>query len=866
MRNFLKVFLLFFITFFFIASDGFGQKMFVKGYIITNKGEKLSGLIQKRDDRDENKYTSCVFKLNETEEPIVYYPDNIFSYKCANDQYYISKTLEIDGKSQRLFLKCILDGGKIDLFSFTDSSGSHYLAQKDKELIKLYSYYDIDSLKNEIYSKENKELQYKLKEIFKEIPEIKKEIENIVFEKEFLISVVTKYNYKYQKKYKIGLSSYKDVALRNAVVVMKQVEPLLVINPDSAYSLIKKGMKMASSGKYLKLQARFVELEGRYFETIGEYVKAHESYMNGLESFKALGFKPGITSVWINLGQLFLFMGEIQQAEEYFKNALNILDSFSNSKSIINKANISANIGNLFKEKGDLAKALEYQFKAKDIYQSVDSIIELSIVYTNIGDIYLMQKDYKKALELFRKSSEYRELKGQFNGLMDSWIGIAACYRAMGECEKAKEILLKVINFKSQSNFRLSAGISYLQLGKIELKEKKLNESKQYIFKALDIFKEINAGIKIAEAYEELGIILQQQKEYAQAMDYFKKCFDKSFNLGSQKLALEALELQTEVCVELGDFKKAFEIQEQKFKLQLKFSREVQKKELALIEAKHELARNELKIDNLEQTNNSQELEIEKKRYQNALLLTCIIVILLMGVMVYLRLKAKQNKKEQKLIHQKLDIENKLLRNQFDPHFIFNGLNSVQAFISEQNIKDAAIFLSEFSKLMRHILNSTRNELICFSDEIELLNLYLKLERHRHNYSFEYSIVISEDIDETCIKVPPFMTQPFIENALVHGFSDVNINKKLTVGFSLGDKEENLMKCEIADNGKGFNKTIKDNKKHNGVGTKLTKERLDLYQNNFNKELSINVENLDKKNKNYPGTKVLMDIPYFVTN
>ncbi len=863
MRTIPREIYLLFITIFLIISDGFGQEKFVKGYIVTNKGEKVCGLIQ--EETEIKKYTSCVFKLSDTGEPTLYGPDEISSYKCANDQYYISKTIKIGEESKKLFLKYLLDGSVVDILSFSDNSGIHYFAQKDKKLIELCSNLDVGSLNKENYLKKNKEYQEKLKVVLKEFPEFHKEIENTAFSKDFLVRITDKYNYKYLKKYKKDTPFYKDSALKKAVEVMKQVEPLLEINPDSAYCLIEKGKEMAYSGKYAKLQVRYVELEGMYFKTIGDYVKAHKKYIEALESFKALSFKTGIASSLDNLGQLYLIMGETQKAEEYFNNSLKVLDSFSNSLSMYNKAILNANVGNLFKDKGDLAKALDYQLKAMVIFERMDSTIDLSNVFANIGDVYFAQKNYKNALKYYWKSAEIREIEKRINTLMDSWIGIAACYTAMNKYNRAKEMLQKVIDYKSQYNQKLSIGTSYLELGRIELKEKKLSISKQYFTKAFDIFNEINAGIKIAQVYKEIALVLQRQKEYSEAIKHLNKCYEKSSKLGSQILALEALELQTEVYKELNNYRKVFEIQEQKFKLQTKYSNEVQKKEIALIEAKHYIAQNELKIDNLEQTNNSQALEIENKRYQVALLLTCIIVILLIGVMVYLKLKSKQSKKEQKLINQKLDIENKLLRIQFDPHFIFNGLNSVQAYISENNIKNAAIFLSEFSKLMRLILNSTRNELICLSDEIELLNLYLNLERHRHNYSFEYFINICDDIDETCIKVPSFMTQPFIENALIHGFPKANIDKKLTISFTLKDKEENIIKCEITDNGNGYNKTIKDSVRHKGIGTKLTKERLDLYQNKFKQELSIKVENLDENNTNCPGTKVLMDIPYFLT-
>ena len=110
------------------------------------------------------------------------------------------------------------------------------------------------------------------------------------------------------------------------------------------------------------------------------------------------------------------------------------------------------------------------------------------------------------------------------------------------------------------------------------------------------------------------------------------------------------------------------------------------------------------------------------------------------------------------------------LRNQMNPHFIFNALNSIKSYTIENNQEKAVFYLTKFSKLIRSILESSREEQITLAEELKILEMYVEIENDRFKNDIEFSMDVNEAIDVTKVKVPALFLQPFVENAIWHGF------------------------------------------------------------------------------------------------
>lgn len=204
-----------------------------------------------------------------------------------------------------------------------------------------------------------------------------------------------------------------------------------------------------------------------------------------------------------------------------------------------------------------------------------------------------------------------------------------------------------------------------------------------------------------------------------------------------------------------------------------------------------------------------------------------------------------------------LQTEQKLLRSQMNPHFVFNALIAIQSFIFKNEPKEAGRYLSKFAKLMRQFLQNTRQDYILLSQELETLEHYMELQRLRFDDAFDFSISCDESFDSEEIKLPPMMAQPFIENAIEHGFKGISYKGKIKVNYILKDE---ALEISIRDNGVGINKSS-NNLKHKSLATVITRERLkSLSKRGHSYKLSIH--DISDMTKNKTGTLVSLSVPY----
>ena len=243
-----------------------------------------------------------------------------------------------------------------------------------------------------------------------------------------------------------------------------------------------------------------------------------------------------------------------------------------------------------------------------------------------------------------------------------------------------------------------------------------------------------------------------------------------------------------------------------------------------------------------------------------------LVGLLLLSLFIRWRIKIAKRKIEKEKAQLQLEkdlisLENKALQLQMNPHFIFNCLNSIQGQIGKVEDRKVKYNLAKFSKLMRSILNHSRQERISLQEEIDLLINYLGLEQISRNQSFDFSIDMDESIDPETTMIPPLMMQPFVENAIIHGVGPLKDRKgHIQINFKL--KGQYLL-CEIQDNGIGraAAKEIKSQQanKNKSVALKVNSERLDLLHKD-KKLKALEIEDL-KDNGNAVGTLVKMHLP-----
>lgn len=250
------------------------------------------------------------------------------------------------------------------------------------------------------------------------------------------------------------------------------------------------------------------------------------------------------------------------------------------------------------------------------------------------------------------------------------------------------------------------------------------------------------------------------------------------------------------------------------------------------------------------------QLVVKPPFYKAAWFIALLILLTLLLFYFVNKYFVKQEKYRQELLRKIDDSEMETLRSRMNPHFLFNSLNSINRFIIEQKTKEATTYLTTFSKLMRSILENSQQNSVTISSEVNALKMYLSLEQVRLEHRFNYNIFIDDSIDEETEKIPPLIIQPFAENAIWHGFQNIEYLGNINISIS---KKDNYLQIAIADDGVGraFTASIKkEQTKHKSFGIDITKNRLKL----LNPANSIEVIDRYKEDKTPNGTTVIIKI------
>jgi tetratricopeptide (TPR) repeat protein len=233
-------------------------------------------------------------------------------------------------------------------------------------------------------------------------------------------------------------------------------------------------------------------------------------------------------------------------------------------------------------------------------------------------------------------------------------------------------------------------------------------------------------------------------------------------------------------------------------------------------------------------------------------LLLIIVIIAVTSYFIY------KNAQASKIANQMLAL--KSLRSQMNPHFIFNALNSVNQFVAKNDERTTNKFLSDFSRLMRLVMENSQEDFIPLYKEQEIISLYLKLEHYRFRDKFDYDIIIDENVNAETVEIPPMLIQPYIENAVWHGLRYKDSKGNLTLKMT---KIPDGLQVEITDNGIGRKRSAElkteNQKRQNSTGLKNIEQRLAIINKVYHSEYAVKIEDLDAAGET--GTRVIITVP-----
>jgi LytS/YehU family sensor histidine kinase len=255
-------------------------------------------------------------------------------------------------------------------------------------------------------------------------------------------------------------------------------------------------------------------------------------------------------------------------------------------------------------------------------------------------------------------------------------------------------------------------------------------------------------------------------------------------------------------------------------------------------------------------------MRLKNNRILNTGFTIVVIALIAIGFLILRSYKLNERRRISEMNHKISEITQANLRQQMNPHFIFNTLNSIQYYMYQHDTLATNNYLTKFSSLMRKVLDNSQHTSVPLRDELDALNLYLELECLRFKDKFEFRITVDEEIDALMYKVPTMLIQPYVENSICHGL--IPMERKGFVHIDLKLEKDHLI-CIIEDNGIGREAASEIRKKketnHNSLGTRITTSRLELVNALYGTSLNTVYTDLKNEKGEAEGTRVEIQIP-----
>ncbi|WP_158500252.1 sensor histidine kinase [Sphingobacterium sp. ML3W] len=231
-----------------------------------------------------------------------------------------------------------------------------------------------------------------------------------------------------------------------------------------------------------------------------------------------------------------------------------------------------------------------------------------------------------------------------------------------------------------------------------------------------------------------------------------------------------------------------------------------------------------------------------------------LLIVLLLLILDLRRKKLLAENRRVSDLNSKLELEQRLLRSQMDPHFIFNCLAGIRALVRKEQIQDTLIYLDLFSVLMREKLTAANERDIDLKSEIGFLENYLQLQQIRLPGKFDYVFELADDVTDMIdeIEIPAMLIQPFLENAILHGFKSVTYKGHIRITITVHNE---LLTVTILDNGCGIG--AKNIQTHTSRATQIVRERIQFLQTASYSMASLSIGPIE----NASGTIVILQIP-----
>ena len=521
----------------------------------------------------------------------------------------------------------------------------------------------------------------------------------------------------------------------------------------------------------------------------------------------------------------------------------------------VDSTHLSQTVGGLghcyfYNEWYDLA--LKYYQQDIAIGLALENEDALTGAYSNAGMVLMINEIYDEAIDYFNKAITLGNQLGQNTGILPPLHNLADCHLRLenydsaiyyAEQVKAKSEALKLdFGIGMASQVMAEAYVAkeeHTQAKKVALEGKK-------VFSALGAEREL-IGIQTQLAASEIGL-----NNAARALKIINAQLEK--NVMPQQNRLQLLKLKSDALAQSGQYKASSNAHRDYATLQANLGKQKLEQQIAQQQRAFDSELKSQQISNLETQATLATVKLNQQRIRIYGLLGLVLILSAGGYLLFKQQKVRSKTRMMKL-------ENQLLRTQLNPHFLFNAMGAIQQYLySQEDPQMISDYLGKFSKLTRMILNYSRQELITLQEELQFLNHYIELQKIRFEEPFEFKLELANGLDPEDLLIPPMLTQPFIENAIEHGFLHKEEKGHINMRIEEADKHIRIV---VTDDGIGRTQAavLKKKSQYQSMATQITKDRLKLIQKRLKRKANLLVKDLIDQHQNVAGTEVQLNIP-----
>lgn len=539
------------------------------------------------------------------------------------------------------------------------------------------------------------------------------------------------------------------------------------------------------------------------------------------------------------------------KAMNFHQNALEIAEKVENPNLMAEAYN---QIGTIYRRLDENNKALDMHMKSLLIAETNHDSYHISAAINGMGNVSYNLNRNLAAIEYFQRSLSLSRQMNNYLGMAINTNNIGDAYQKLNKPDSALHYHFASLEYNSKINSKTGQAICYNSIGKVYTARKQYDLALEYLFKALEANTESGDLLNVAISYTNIGKTYLDNNHPGEALKYLDKALLNARNIGSKYTAEEASKYLSQVYEKKGLTKQALEYHKLSTAYRDSTINEKNIFHMSMAEDNYLNNIQKLKMEELSKQTLLQKTQIDKQQYYFILTLVIVAVVFLITLLFGLQIRLRNRYKT-------LKFQQRLLRTQMNPHFIFNALSAIQVFILENDMDNSSRFLSDFSKLMRQVLRSSNYEYISINEEIEILQYYLNLQKLRFSPPFEYQLHLDEELKNINAMVPPMLIQPFVENAIEHGLKPIGNGGKINISFRKGGYG---IIIEVEDNGIGidYTKNInKNSKSHDSMALRITQERLDIIEKDTRKKTIFDIYDKRTKGTGQQGTIAHFEIP-----